>query len=375
MAAIYPLILSLLLTGCGGSVDDNDQITAGLDTGLTTTSTQTSTTTDTSNTETISTAPVVAPDYSIPGPFTPGVFTANATGSQGQSLYTEVWFPSTDAGSERVVYDTTYPGNAYTDVNPDCSEPRPVMMHSHGNGSIRWEMNYLPEHLASHGWVVVAADHQGNTSYEYTADFYDLIESRPLDIKDSFDWLLEASAASTGPMSGCIDADAGYIAMGYSFGGYTAYAVGGALVNAADGGDPRDLSDSRATAVITFAPWDAYGFLSDGTANIEIPALTIGGERDDTVGTQYQTLYDHLDITPRAMASYANVGHYSFVPMVCYYYGNIGNGCGSSYLDTDTMSADINTTVAAFAGHLRGEKGALEQLPEASSELVWDLVQ
>lgn len=349
LALVLPIIL---LTACGDAT------------------TETATTSETGSTATT----VATPDYTVPGPYAAGVMTVEFTGSLGQPVKTEIWFPAVEGGSLAASYDAIFPGAAFTDVVPNCDGPRPVMVHSHGHGSVRWEMAHLPEFLASHGWIVAAPDHDGNTFFDQTGDFYEIVDRRPVDIMDAYDYLLSASESGDMGFSGCLDESDGYTASGYSFGGYTAFAVGGALVNDANGGDPRYLSDERVNAIIALAPWDAGGFLTDGTKEVAVPVLTIGGEQDETVGEQYKSLHSYVTTTPRVIASYATVGHMSFVPYACYFLPDSGNGCGDSYIDQDTFIGEMDTTIAAFMGNLQGFDDALDQLPTANTEMTLDVV-
>jgi len=182
--------------------------------------------------------------------------------------------------------------------------------------------------------------------------------------------LLEQSADSSSSLYGCADADAGYVVSGYSFGGYTAYAVGGALVDDASGDPTLDLSDSRVTAIITFAPWNAFSMLGAGTADITVPVMTIGGQEDATVGTQYLDLFDPIEGTPRLLGDFDNVGHYSFTPIYCAGYGD---GCGPAFFDQDTFVEMTKTSVISWVEYLRGREGALEQVPAYSGEVTWTL--
>jgi predicted dienelactone hydrolase len=315
-----------------------------------------------------------AGDYSEPGDWTAGTLRSEFGARGGNNLITNVWYPSLEQGNDLRTYGWTgwyNQGEAYTDVAPDCSEPRPVMVHSHGNTSINFEMFYLQEFLASHGWVVAAPDHSGNTLYDYTADFYDLLSRRPHDLQDTFDWLVEQSTDPNSSLYGCVDEDAGYVSSGYSFGGYTAYVNGGALVNDSVG-PAFDYSDPRVWGVITFAPWDAWEYLSSGSSAIQVPVLTIGGEADDTVGTQFKDFYSHLTVTPRAMASFHEAGHFSFTPIYCSVWGN---GCGPYYVDQDAFVSFVKTSVLSFSEHLRGRSGALEQLPPEDGNFIWSYTE
>ena len=69
-------------------------------------------------------------------------------GSTGATLYVDVWYPSSETGGARRYYGWSswgFEGDSFSDISPDCSEPRPVIVHSHDNSSIRWEMFYLPD--------------------------------------------------------------------------------------------------------------------------------------------------------------------------------------------------------------------------------------
>jgi predicted dienelactone hydrolase len=243
------------------------------------------------------------------------------------------------------------------------------MVHSHGSGSIRWEMFYLMEFMASHGWLIAAPDHVGNTFYESWGMSNVFLSRRPGDVHDTFDWLVEQSADSSSPLAGCVDEDLGYVVSGYSFGGYTAYVTAGASAWDWTGAPVTDRADSRVTAVVTQAPWAAGGALTDGTADIDVPVLSIGAERDDTVGTDYLSLHSHITTTPRALASFFDAGHYSPVPIYCFGWGD---GCGPDYVSSEVYQDIVKTSILAFVEHLRDREGAWEQIAEDADALSWE---
>jgi predicted dienelactone hydrolase len=89
-------------------------------------------------------------------------------------LPTEVWYPATPAyagqdvdGATRDHYELL-PGfpavwqEAFRDADP-ADGRRPLVVFSHGYGGHRRQSTFLCTHLASHGYVVAAADHTGNT--------------------------------------------------------------------------------------------------------------------------------------------------------------------------------------------------------------------
>jgi len=292
----------------------------------------------------------------------------------GASTQLEVWFPAASADGELHSYrtgDFAFTGGALGGVGPDCAESRPVVVHSHGNGSIRWETLWLSEHLASHGWVVLAVDHAGNTFEDGSADYSDLLSRRPTDVADSFDWLLEQSANTESDLYGCIDPDAGYAVSGYSFGGYTAYVVGGALVDDASGTPALSFADPRAQAVVALAPWTA-GVLSTGTSAVSVPALTIGAERDQTVGRQYLRLHTNLTVVPRVLGIYPDAGHFSVTPIYCDF-GTFGDGCGDGWVSLDTFVETARGAIAAWLYEVQRDQSARAAFDAVDGIVTWEL--
>jgi predicted dienelactone hydrolase len=315
-----------------------------------------------------------AGDYTRLGPFTVGYEVGEVVATGGYTLGLSLWFPSEDSGVDLAHYGSTAwlnQGESYFGLQVACEQTRPVMLHSHGNGSLPWEVFYLSEFLASHGWVVVAPGHTGNTLFDFTEDFEVLRDRRPSDIQNSFDWLVEQSQDPTSRFFGCVNEKAGYFTSGYSFGGYTAYANGGARLNDSQGGATIYLGDPRVRGVVALAPWNAEGALSTGMAQISVPVLSIGGERDATVGQQYKALHGGIESTPKLMGSFPNAGHYSYTPIYC---TGSGDGCGSDFVDQDWFVESMKTSVLSWVEHVRGRPGALEQLPAESAELSWTLV-
>jgi hypothetical protein len=321
------------------------------------------------------TAPELEPagDYSTSGTFSAGQHWGEVTGTSGSQLYISSWYPSSATTGDSTWYGwgTWWnEGDSLSDVAAACDEPRPVIVHSHGNLSLSWEMYWLPEFLATHGWISVAPDHEGNTAYDNSASFEALYLRRPQDIQDTFNWLVAQSEDPASILYGCVDESAGYVVSGYSFGGYTAYATGGGLINAPDAPASIDLSDDRVTGVMTYVPWNAYGAMSEGTASIDVPVLTIGGRMDETVGTDYLDLHDPITATPRLLGDFEDVGHLSFCPIYCW---SPGDGCGPGNYDQDDFISLTRTTVLSWIEHIRGRPGAIEQIPEQDG--AWTLVE
>ena len=319
----------------------------------------------------------VAADFGQPGPYVAGTLDDQLTGGTGETLTVQVWFPSTDVGQTTVSYDSIYAGDAFTDVSPACDGPRNVLLFSHGYGGIRWQSPFLGDHLSSHGWLVVAPDHAANTFFDNDDSRIDeLVVRRPADLADAFDWLVAQSADAASPLASCVDEAAGYAVSGHSFGGYTAYVAGGALIEDPTTGASRDVADPRIWAVMTWAPWDADGVLTDGTAAITVPVMTLGGELDQTTPPDMvRGLHAGVTATPRYLGMHATAGHNSYAPIVCELGLEASNGCGADNVDLDAFTSQVGVASLAFLESTLGVSGAIEQLPTSDAALSWEIVE
>lgn len=307
-------------------------------------------------------------DWEGPGPWTVGADEHAVDGPEGRTLPVEVWFPSADAFRSAWRYDDTLPAEtASKGLDPACDEPLPVVLFSHGSGGVRWQSPFLTERLASQGYLVAAPDHIGNTFLSENNEFAANARLRPRDIAAVFDWLVDES-----PYADCIDASAGYAVIGHSFGGYTAFATGGAEVFDLDTDEPIDLSDPRVWAVVPMAPWDAFGALQSGTSAITVPTLVLGGDRDQTTPWgMVSGLFDPMTTLPRHLVKMKRAGHYSFSPIACEVFGDTDDGCGPDDMPIDEATDLINRTVVPFLGMVRGLDGAEEALPRDAEDLGW----
>lgn len=171
------------------------------------------------------------------GPHPVGVRTATVHGA-GRALEVEVWFPASEAHRGRDSTPETQdefrmiPGmpawrqRAVRGARP-ADLDAPLVVFSHGYSSHRRQSTELATHLASHGYVVAAPDHAGNTVVEVYLSTMGkepeearrvavegVIESarcRPLDVAA----VIDASIAL-----GARGGDVGVV--GHSFGGWTA---------------------------------------------------------------------------------------------------------------------------------------------------------
>ncbi|MFN2375873.1 MAG: alpha/beta hydrolase family protein [Candidatus Binatia bacterium] len=179
------------------------------------------------------------------GPHAVGVRTVDTSdASRSRYLPVEVWYPATAAHAGQ---DTAEETMDHYDLLPGFPPQRqaavrgaeaatgrfPVVLFSHGFGGHRRQSTFLCTHFASHGYVVAAMDHTGNTVIDMAqvtlqvlmgepmpdieTMMDDVIVARPLDAIFVLDRLL---AGDLGIAASSLDAERVGMA-GHSFGGWT----------------------------------------------------------------------------------------------------------------------------------------------------------
>ncbi len=284
--------------------------------------------------------PESAPDPRLMGPFPVGIKTViytdpnnpNEDGSP-RLLKTEIWYPTTEAyrDSERYAYDPMTDGTdalreKYSDIEIGTfpcegvygapvrrgSGRFPLVIFSHGAYGIRYQSTYLTITMASHGYVVVAPDHQFNTLYEIMVDGWnglDLVPSalqRPFDVLFLIQKFAERNADPTDELYDLLDMEHVGVT-GHSFGGLTAF---------------LSVIDERVKAIVPMAP---EGSMVNMVAtvlemplleDIHTPVMMMGGVLDKTLA--YQTsmadIYPILH-TPKWFLTLNRGGHYTFTDM------------------------------------------------------------
>jgi len=154
----------------------------------------------------------------------------NRTGTGPRPLKVEIYYPSTPAAVDGVAGDVVsvlgldlFPTPTFRDV-ARAPGTFPLVLYSHGSGGVRFESLALAVHLASHGYIVVSADHHGDTLLDSGDAMTAVLTNRPLDLSFLVDQFLAFDAQSGNFFEGAIDGSR-IGATGHSYGGYTVMAL------------------------------------------------------------------------------------------------------------------------------------------------------
>jgi predicted dienelactone hydrolase len=350
--------------------------------------------------------PDAAPAPSRRGPFPVGVRTMvledpSRRDEAGASVpvIVEVWYPANEdaRGLPGRVYDigeyldaaqresvaslgVALPDSgAVPDVPPRHDQgPFPLVVFSHGKAALRWQSTYLTVTLASHGYVVVAPDHTGDTLREALGDDFDLTRNlfgtamteRPADVRLVLDTFVEPAEGHF--LRGVVDAQHVGIA-GHSFGGFTALRMA-----ALD--DRIDVAVPLAPPTVELA-WVDLGL----EYSMNKPVLMQAAHNDQTLewNENIEPTWARLS-RPRALLDVPLGGHFTFSDICSLDLASLAERIGfvdlGGVLD-DGCSAPAPTTAEAhpvlnhFAigflnGHLRASPGSLALLDQAHADAL-----
>ncbi len=234
---------------------------------------------------------------------------------EGRSLTTDVWYPiEPDAGAEPSIYQLVPRAPGFDHQIAKADEPLaddgpfPLLVFSHGSPSVRWQSLFVMELLASHGFVVVAPDHAGDSAVDALAgDLAAPAENevnRPTDVSFMIDAVLAGEVAEPTGLADAVDPERIGI-IGHSVGGATVLTAAGGL---------RDLPpDDRIDAVLAWTPF-ALGVPDESLAAIDVPTMVIGADRDDIAPTEpnVERVWDTVPGRPLYRADLRRGGHDQF---------------------------------------------------------------
>ena len=303
------LFLALLLGGCAAAADDDDSAPGD----------------DDDSTEPLP-DPLTFP-VDAEGPYRAGWrgwdITYTPVGGTGpRTIGFNVWYPTEDEAGETVRYMDTFLdeeslGGA-TPAPPLVDGQYPVMVYSHGFQGWGGTSADLCRWFASHGWVVVAPDHTGNTLLDHSDPLETLhYLAKPQDVSAALDTLEDLP--SSDPLAGLADTSR-VLLSGHSFGVYAVWAgLGGtydadSVANACAGGGGLPagectadeqaaftsgaLDEPRVVAGVALAGSIRRAFFgAEGHRSIHGPLLAMSGSEDPVGAQQQWDTVDQIDLT------------------------------------------------------------------------------
>ena len=327
----------------------------------------------------------VAPDER--GPYEAGVETFDYVDVRGKAMTIEVWYPARpEEGDEPDPYPLLpITREAYREAPADArGAPYPLIAFSHGYSGIRFQSIFLTEVLAQHGYVVVAPDHPNNTLLDVDDNMIgQVMAERPDDVRYAVDEVLALAASGHERLGGMVDPEAGYGAMGHSFGAITSMILvgaaldgqamadycaerGGWICSLLDGVDPALLDaeivgDPRASWPVAMSPglWYAFGPAGEGLAPVD-DVLMLGGTLDDIFDYEehIHPTYTHAS-GPKALGTLAGAGHFAFSDVCQIAYLFLPECEEEGYLDIEEAHRATQVLVTAWEDlHVRGETRA-----------------
>lgn len=347
-------------TGASGPVGTG----SGDDTGAQTSNLTADPSASDSDTDPGSTGADAGLDYGMPGPHPVGNTRFTVANGERQ-LLVEVWYPAdasaaADATLGHPIEDFVPPGPDHDmmvtlladlsphgqigtrlqtasalDAPPAPGGPWPLIIFSHCHNCVRFSAFTVMERLASHGFVVAAPDHQGNTLFDQGAAIDEnFLVVRLGDVQAVLDAVLAAQDPLPAPLHDLADPDR-VGALGHSYGAATT----GRFAQV----DPRIKA-----ALPIAAPVENPIFPNTHVADIHVPLLMVLAEEDNSIqkiGNNLIASNFNAANPPVRLVSVADAGHWNFTD-ICGLTMAFDAGCGDGIRQSDNtpfVYLDINT--------------------------------
>jgi len=271
----------------------------------------------------------------------------------------------------------------------------PVVVFSHGTSGFAESFFYQTEFLASHGYIVVACNHTGDT----TSNVNDFRETemylvRPQDVSAMIDWIYSDQMLE--PLQGKLSDKLALI--GHSYGGWTSFVASGAqyseeaiascdtdstsswCVNMND--EYRELfragfKDNRIKALIPMAPGNHGEIAQGGVGAIDIPVflMTASGDKRCPNETQGNPYWEELQGNQNLRINFPTGGHHSFI-LTCGFAPSVGenDGCGEGFIDYLEALRLVNIYGLAFIRHHLFGDTSVESLLDGTEALSEEIV-
>ncbi len=347
-----------------------------------------------------------APDPSMMGPYPVGVVTVELLDEsrpndmgEPRRLVTEIWYPAAEEARDQPGYiyteedllteearavleaplEVALATDAVRDAAPRASgELFPIVLFSHGSSGVRMQSTFFTVYLASHGYVVAAPDHLGNTLSDAVVAGGPSTEAQFVSLglrPDDMGYVLahlqqlpredELGAIVDGERVG---------AAGHSFGALTTLRL---LAQ----GRPIDVAVAQAPPGYDVV-W--FGGLPVKPEDIDVPVMLQAGGLDMTTPlADAESIFERLT-PPRSLLTLGAAGHFTFSDMCLLDAAAIeaatqiglsealDDGCSTDNIGPElALPLQRHFAIGLFNGHLRASPGSLALLTtEAANALA-----
>jgi predicted dienelactone hydrolase len=192
----------------------------------------------------------------------------------------------------------------------------PLVIFSHGSGSMPLLFRTLGQYLARHGFVVGLPEHPFNNRDNNSAvDTVENLVNRPKHLQVAIDWFFNSSILKSILIPDSVSL------IGHSMGGYTVLALAG--------GEPTPLpheiaitaplavnKDHRINAIVLLAPATVWFLKKEALNSVDVPILMLTAELDRLTPAQPHARIVLENIANPMMVTHKkieNAGHFSFM--------------------------------------------------------------
>jgi predicted dienelactone hydrolase len=289
------------------------------------------------------------------GPFAVGSTTMTLVDTTRPTMPNRT-FPG--AASRTLVTELWYPTDAQPSATPEIRNaplahsgaPYPLVIYSHGFMSNRFGGTYLARHLASHGYVVGAADFPLSVNGAPGGPNFLDLANQPGDVRFVIDQLLALSTNAQSSLAGSVDSTRIGLT-GLSMGGSTTFlATFHPMLR-----DPRVRAAAPMAGVACFFGPDFY-------AQTHVPLLIVHGDIDAVVPYQGNGVFAFGEANPpKYLVTIAAGSHTGFTSGIETIFENVNNpdDIGCRALGGPTGNVASPTLIDSLGGAAAGIVGGM----------------
>lgn len=284
----------------------------------------------------------------------PGMMSLSLPGER--ALTAHALYPSTGGSVEPFAANAVWQGTSVQVGGTPTDGAKPLVVLSHGVWGNRFNQVWLAERLVSEGYIVLALDHPGTSTWDRNREEAARLWERPRDLSRLLDTFFTAPEWAE-----AVDASR-IFAVGHSLGGYSVLAAAGARFDAdrlatfcevnptaiactvftelGVGDDPADkealgadLSDRRLTGVIALDPGGVPAIVPESLTSTSTPIAVISAGR-----TPYFLNPAH---EAKALAGMADIEHVAFADAGHFDFLGVCTDKGAEILRYEESSAAI----------------------------------